>query len=109
MAPASDFVPILRTWDAATPPTESRSAHLVGICGAGMSALGSMFLDLGWFISGSDLQPTEPLSQSFLRRGVRIQRGHDVAHLPPRTDVLVYSAAIPAAKGESAFRPHNTS
>ena len=100
MAPAPDFVPILRTWDAATLPTQRRSAHLVGICGAGMSALGAMLLDLGWFVSGSDLQPTELLSQSFLRRGVGIQRGHDVVLLPPRTDVLVYSAAIPAANPE---------
>ncbi|HUE16724.1 MAG TPA: UDP-N-acetylmuramate--L-alanine ligase [Planctomycetaceae bacterium] len=101
MAQASDFLSLYQIRNAGTPSTEpGLSAHFVGICGAGMNALASMLLDLGWSVTGSDLHPTEPLSQDFSRRGVKVQRGHDPCHLPPRTDVLVYSAAIPVNNPE---------
>ncbi len=101
MAQASDFLPLFEARDAGTPPTgHGRSAHFVGICGSGMNALASMLLDLGWSLTGSDSHPSERLSQSFRQRGVSILRGHDILHLPPRTDVLVYSAAIPANNPE---------
>jgi len=65
-----------------------------------MSALASLLLDLGWSITGSDSHPNDALNQKFRLRGVQIHRGHDIHHLPPRTDVLVYSAAIPANNPE---------
>lgn len=79
---------------------ERQSAHLVGICGSGMSALASMLLDLGWSVTGSDSLPSEPLVGNLRQRGVEIRRGHAAANLPPRCDVLVYSAAIAADNPE---------
>jgi UDP-N-acetylmuramate--alanine ligase len=79
---------------------QRQSAHLVGICGSGMSALASMLLDVGWSVTGSDLLPTEPLLGNFRQRGVEIHRGHAAANLPLRCDVLVYSAAISADNPE---------
>lgn len=74
-----------------------------------MNALASMLLDLGWSVTGSDSQPSSRLAQSFRQRGVSIHQGHDALHLPPRTDVLVYSAAIPANNPErEAARRRNT-
>jgi UDP-N-acetylmuramate--alanine ligase len=101
MAPASDSVLPFRTSHATSPSVgESASAHLVGICGSGMNALASLLLDLGWSITGSDSHPSEALVQNFRLRSVQIHRGHDSRHLPPRTNVLIHSAAIPASNPE---------
>jgi UDP-N-acetylmuramate--alanine ligase len=101
MAPASDAVIPLQTWPPlARPSGAARSAHLVGICGAGMNALAAVLLDLGWSITGSDLHPSEELCHKLRLRGVQVCQGHDALHLPARTDVLVFSAAIAADNPE---------
>jgi UDP-N-acetylmuramate--alanine ligase len=99
MTSASHSAPLFPIRDAATSTTPGRRcAHLVGICGAGMNALASLLLDLGWSVSGSDRSPGEGLLSYFRSRGVHVHAGHDALCLPPRTDLVIYSAAIP---------PHN--
>jgi UDP-N-acetylmuramate--alanine ligase len=101
MAEEPNLLPLFHAPAAATLPTgKERSAHLVGLCGAGMSALASLLRDLGWSITGSDLQPKEELCRNLERRGVQIHAGHHADFLPPKTDVLVYSAAIPESNPE---------
>ncbi len=101
MDSASDFVLPLRNSGTADPSSgHCPSAHLVGICGAGMSALASILLDLGWTLTGSDLQVDERLREVFRRRGVSVHQGHDSHHLPPQSRLLIHSAAIPADNPE---------
>lgn len=70
------------------------SAHLIGICGAGMKAVAELLTGLGWQVTGSDLaQPTAAI-RAMQRRGLRIHRGHDGRSLPDDADVVVYSPAI---------------
>jgi len=75
-----------------TPP----SAHLVGICGAGMKALAELLGGLGWRVCGSDRQPASTVLAALRRRGLRVHTGHAAEHLSADIDLLVYSPAVPA-------------
>ncbi|NOX53937.1 MAG: UDP-N-acetylmuramate--L-alanine ligase [Planctomycetes bacterium] len=74
--------------------TRWHSAHLVGVCGSGMKALAEYLIDLGWTVTGSDLQPPSPALQAMQRRGLRIHQGHSDGFLPRDVDVVVYSPAV---------------
>ncbi len=101
MDSASDFVlPFCNSGTADASSGPCASAHLVGICGAGMNALASILLDLGWTLTGSDLQVDERLREALRRRGVSVHQGHDSHHLPPQARLLIHSAAIPADNPE---------
>lgn len=65
-----------------------------------MRSLANYALDLGWQVSGSDLQTSTPEIQSLRARGAAIFTGHDAAHVPPHCHSLIYSAAVPAENPE---------
>lgn len=70
--------------------------HFCGIGGVGVSGLAHLLLDAGAVVSGSDA--VESAYTAALRgRGAQITIGLDGAGdgLPPETDLLVYSSAIP--------------
>ncbi len=73
-------------------------AHLIGIAGAGMRSLCEILLSWGWELSGSDLV-TSP-ARSLAARGVRVRQGHSAGHLPPGTDLVIHSDAIPPENPE---------
>jgi UDP-N-acetylmuramate--alanine ligase len=76
----------------------SPSAHLVGICGAGMRAVAAVLLERGWQITGSDLHPQS--AGALVSRGARVFSGHASSHLPADTDLLIYSEAVSADNSE---------
>lgn len=72
--------------------------HLVGIGGAGMSAIARILAQRGHVVSGSDLH--EGRAVTALRAlGVRIGVGHDPAHVGD-ADVVVISTAVPETNPE---------
>lgn len=71
-----------------------RSAHLVGVCGAGMKALAELLVARGCTVTGSDMQLSSATSEMLLRRGLRVHQGHHGRFLPENADVLVYSPAV---------------
>ena len=82
-----------------TPPpdrgdTAPPSAHLVGVCGAGMKALAELLDGLGWRLSGSDLQPAGPSIESLCLHGFEFFHGHAADNVPAETACVVYSPAI---------------
>lgn len=77
-----------------------RTAHLVGVCGAGMKALAELLLDKNWRLSGSDLSPASNSVQRLIDRGLDFHQGHSSANLSEIADCLVYSPAIPADNPE---------
>lgn len=77
-----------------------RAAHLIGLCGSGMKALGELLLDRGWRITGSDARPTHAMAAHWHSRGVRLLAGHRAEHVPADADLVVYSPAIPASNPE---------
>lgn len=58
--------------------------HFVGIGGAGMSGIAEVLLNLGYVVSGSDLQHTA-VTDRLQQLGARIAYGHDKRTSAART------------------------
>jgi len=72
--------------------------HFTGIGGMGMSALAAIMLDLGYRVSGSDLN-RNLLTDKLSERGAVISRGHEAVRLG-ETWALIYSSAVGADNPE---------
>ncbi len=66
--------------------------HFVGIGGIGMSGIAEVLLNLGYRVSGSDLQESD-LTQRLASMGARIYYGHRQSNLRD-ADVVVTSTAV---------------
>jgi UDP-N-acetylmuramate--alanine ligase len=66
--------------------------HLVGIGGIGMSGIAELLLNLGYFISGSDLRKTE-VTEHLSDLGGKIFLGHRPQNIDG-ADVVVFSSAV---------------
>lgn len=72
----------------------SRTIHLVGIGGPGMSPIAFVLLGMGHRVSGSDVRASEVLDR--LRdAGAVVHVGHDPSHLPSPVDAVAISTAVP--------------
>lgn len=69
--------------------------HIIGIAGAGMSAIANILLDQGHRVSGSDLSANQ-LTAALAARGATTHVGHDPAYIAG-ADALVATSAV---KGE---------
>ncbi len=65
--------------------------HIVGIAGAGMSAIANILLDQGHHISGSDRQSNQ-VTSALARRGATLYVGHDPTYIDGTDAVIVTSA-----------------
>jgi UDP-N-acetylmuramate--alanine ligase len=74
--------------------------HFVGIGGAGMSGIAEVMLNLGYVVSGSDLQRT-PVTERLQELGARIYYGHDVKNIRG-ADAVVVSSAVKSDNPEVA-------
>jgi UDP-N-acetylmuramate--alanine ligase len=85
-----------------------RRLHMIGIGGAGMSALAIVAYAWGADVSGCDREGSE-YSRRLRRFGLDVREGHDRGHLEPGMEVVV-SSAVPdeldevAAAGELGLR-----
>ena len=68
-------------------------AHIVGIGGAGMSAIASVLASMGHTVSGSDLKENPGLDR-LRSQGIAVTIGHDVANVGS-ADFVAKSTAIP--------------
>ncbi|RMF89235.1 MAG: UDP-N-acetylmuramate--L-alanine ligase, partial [Nitrospinota bacterium] len=66
--------------------------HFVGIGGIGMSGIAEVLLNLGYFVTGSDLVRSD-LTQRLERMGARVFLGHRPEHVAG-ADVVVISSAV---------------
>ncbi len=71
--------------------------HLVGVRGAGMSALAMWYRSRGWEVTGCDRDPGEPGDLP----GIRVFQGHSLSHLEGQ-DAVVFTAAMPDGSPELA-------
>lgn len=71
----------------------ARHRHLIGVGGAGMSALARLLLDRGELLSGCDLEES-PTTRDLAQQGLRFTRGHSPEHVMDAACV-VYSSAVP--------------
>ena len=74
--------------------------HIVGIAGAGMSAIAHVLLDQGHTVSGSDLVRNS-LADALAARGAAIVRGHAPEHVAG-ADTLLITSAVRAEHPEVA-------
>lgn len=72
--------------------------HLIGIGGAGISAIARVLLGRGFTVSGSDRQENA-LTDALKAEGATIFVGHDAAHVA-NADAVVMSSAIPQGNPE---------
>ncbi len=75
--------------------------HFIGIGGIGMSALAKLLKHAGVAVSGSDAAASE-ITQELERRGIKVTIGHTAEAVPPDTDLVVYSSAVPEQNVERA-------
>ncbi len=68
--------------------------HLVGIGGAGMSAIARVMLRQGYTISGSD-RALNPLTEALARDGAVVHEGHRAEHVGDVEAVIISSAVAP--------------
>ncbi len=79
--------------------------HFVGVGGAGMSGIAEVMNNLGYTVSGSDMNMNS--NATYLKSlGIDIQIGHKAEHING-SDVVVYSSAIKSENSElEAARQH---
>ncbi len=66
--------------------------HMVGIGGTGMNGIAEVLLNLGYQVSGTDLQTTE-VTERLARLGAEVHKGHAADHVRG-ADVAVISSAV---------------
>ncbi len=67
--------------------------HLVGVGGAGLSAIARVLLERGVEVSGSDLV-TSSVTEALVRDGAEVFEGHAAEHVDS-ADMVVVSSAVP--------------
>lgn len=70
-----------------------RKVHFVGVGGIGMSGLAEILLNLGYEVSGTDLQATA-ITERLVQCGLCFFEGHDAGHIGD-AEIVVMSEAVP--------------
>ncbi|MDE2857514.1 MAG: UDP-N-acetylmuramate--L-alanine ligase [Chloroflexota bacterium] len=73
--------------------------HLIGIGGAGLSAIARILLQRGFIVSGSDLRPSG-ITAALQDEGARVYRGHH-ADFVDGADLVLMSSAVAAEHAEA--------
>jgi UDP-N-acetylmuramate--alanine ligase len=79
--------------------TEPHAIHIIGVGGAGMSAIATVLARMGHTVSGSDLRESRALERLGLL-DVTTHIGHAAENLPESLDAVVISTAIPESNPE---------
>ncbi|MFH0844825.1 MAG: UDP-N-acetylmuramate--L-alanine ligase [Pseudomonadota bacterium] len=77
---------------------KTKRIHFVGIGGIGMSGIAELLLNLGYEVSGSDIQPSS-ITDRLANLGGKIFLGHRKENIEG-ADVVVYSSAISTDNSE---------
>jgi UDP-N-acetylmuramate--alanine ligase len=77
---------------------QPQRAHLIGVAGSGMRALAEVLAGWGWQLSGSDSNAVAV--RDLAAKNIRVFEGHAAEHLPPETQLVIYSDAVPAENPE---------
>ncbi len=72
---------------------QPRRVHIVGVGGAGMSAIALVLARMGHRVSGSDIKHT-PVLDRLSAAGVEVHVGNRAGHVPRDADAVVYSTAV---------------
>ena len=78
---------------------QPRRIHVVGVGGAGMSAIATVLAAMGHHVTGSDLKASAN-TERLRARGVSVAIGHSAANVGDDVDAVTVSTAIPASNPE---------
>ena len=78
---------------------DKQRIHFVGIGGIGVSSLARYFLAQKWAVSGSDASSSSE-TKELVRDGAKVRITHKASNLSPKTNLVVFSQAIPADNPE---------
>jgi UDP-N-acetylmuramate--alanine ligase len=67
--------------------------HFIGIGGIGMSGIAEVLLNLGYKVSGSDLNESDAVDK-LIKCGAEVYIGHDEKNISKDVQLIVYSSAI---------------
>jgi UDP-N-acetylmuramate--alanine ligase len=81
-------------------PAHSRAVHVVGIGGAGMSAIATALHTMGHRVTGSDIKASA-LTERLRTAGIPVMIGHDAQNVGT-ADVITWSSAVRADNPEIA-------
>jgi len=79
--------------------TSPRRVHIVGVAGAGMSAIALLLARMGHRVSGSDIKESSVFHR-LIGAGVEVHVGNRAEHVPADADAVVYSTAVPRSNPE---------
>ena len=68
--------------------------HILGICGTFMGGLALLARELGYNVSGSDVNVYPPMSTQLQAQGIKLCEGYDPLHLVPAPDLVVIGNAL---------------
>ena len=77
---------------------QAKRIHFIGVGGIGMSGIAELLVNLGYKVSGSDMQRTD-ITDRLESLGARITQGHDARNVSD-AEVVVYSSAVRATNPE---------
>ena len=77
---------------------QARRIHFIGVGGIGMSGIAELLVNLGYEVSGSDMQRTD-ITDRLESLGARITQGHDARNVSD-AEVVVYSSAVRSTNPE---------
>ncbi len=75
-------------------PEEPHHIHLMGVCGAGMSALAGMLKEKGYHVTGSDQNVYPPVSLFLEGLAIPILQGYGPQNLHPVPDLVIVGNVI---------------
>lgn len=84
----------------------TKKAHLIGICGAGMSAVAYLLQQDGYDVTGSDEGFYPPVSDYLTKIGLTCTVGHRPENIPDSPDLIIigrHAKLVPETNPEVAF------
>ena len=72
----------------------SKRVHILGICGTFMGGLALLARELGYEVTGSDVNVYPPMSTMLETAGIAVQEGYSSEHLKPAPDLVVIGNAL---------------
>lgn len=72
----------------------SQHIHILGICGTFMGGLALLARELGYTVSGSDVNVYPPMSRQLEQAGITLMEGYKPEHLEPAPDLVVIGNAL---------------
>lgn len=78
----------------------SASVHILGICGTFMGGVALLARELGYRVTGSDVNVYPPMSTMLREAGIEIAEGYSAENLSPAPDLVVIGNAL--SRGNAA-------